>query len=455
MKKKRKQNSSSIMLRSFIWVITLIMLISSLAMVVSIGNQLLEMTRENSDGIIDSLEETIIDDDGDWNKWVLNNTLDTSTSYVHVVNQRGDAKRENYYSPGTKKLLSTQKTKVPLIKNLYYRQGRGFYYYSEGRAKGIDYKLWVNLDEQIEILERAVAVTLVILLLTLIISPLYINVIAERITNSLKKLTNSAEKATTTSTEQNATLLVPDSPTEVTNLANSFNRLLAQVYKQNEKDKLFVSNAAHELRTPIAAIRSHAQLIQRRGHEHPEVIDKSIQYINDESYQMQALVDELLTLSRAGRVELEMMPVNLAKLVQTVVTKLDSVTTQSIDIQASAGASVVANAESLQQILTNIITNASKYSPSDSQIKIKIVDGNQPVISIYDTGSGISQEDKEHIFEQFYRSPEVRGTIQGTGLGLSIVKQLAELNHITIEFADNVPRGTIVKLIFNQAPENN
>ncbi|ANK60643.1 sensor histidine kinase [Loigolactobacillus backii] len=447
MKFKVKQNSASIMLRSFILMITVIILLSSMTTVFAVGHQLLETSQINSFNIIGSLKKAVIDGNDDWKNWRLNSTLDTSTSYVQVNNRRKDATIKNYYSPGTKKLLSVKPQKIPFIKRLYYRKDVGPLYYNTGHARGIDYELWTNLNSQLETLERVVLVAIIILILTLMISPLYIHAIADRLTNSLTKLTASAESISTKPSQQATQLPVPDRPTEVTNLANSFNRLLNRLYQQSEKEKLFVSNAAHELRTPIATIRSHAQLIQRRGEEHPEIIRKSVNYINDESHQMQALVDSLLTLSRADRLVLDFSEFDLSQALAKVVNKMTPLVQQKIITEIPPNIKITAHEASINQIVVNLLNNANKYSAKDSEIRLILKkSANTVLIQVIDQGIGISTVDKEHIFERFYRNAEIRGSIPGTGLGLAIVKQLADLNHIKLKISDNHPQGTIFSL---------
>ncbi|KRM12846.1 HAMP domain-containing sensor histidine kinase [Paucilactobacillus suebicus] len=446
--KQRKENSASIMLRSFILLVTIIIFVASISTVVAVGHELLETSNYNSSKIITSLKNTVIDGDHDWRNWRINNTLDTSTSYVHVHNMRKDAKTKNYYSPGTEKLLSKKMTEIPLIKNLYYRSNAGFYYYGTGHSRGIDYQLWTKVNNELELLIRIVAVLIVILLLTVVISPIYIRVITRRLTSPLSDLTESAESISKDGNRQ-LSLPVPDKPTEVTNLATSFNRLLDELEKKSEKEKLFVSNAAHELRTPIATIRSHAQLIQRRGREHPEIIPKSIEYINDESHQMQSLVDELLTLSRADRMTLDFDNYDLSQSLNNISDRLNAAIKQKINRQIEKDIRITANEESIEQIVTSLLSNAAKYSPNDSVITLKLDRINDVTqISVIDEGRGINDEDKPHIFDRFYRSNDVRGSIAGTGLGLSIANELSSLNHAQLSVSDNHPHGSIFTITF-------
>lgn len=454
MKKRGKlqQNSSAIILRSFTSLIIIIILLSSISTVVAIGHQLLETSQINSANIISSLKKTVIDGDDDWKAWRINSTLDTSTSYVHVINMRTDAKRKNYYSPDTDDLLESKRNKIPFVHNLYYSGHTGFLYYESGHARGIKYELWTKLDNQLEILERVIIVTIIILILTLLISPLYVRLIANRLTEALESLTSSADNISSNSTmgiREEIKLPVPEKPTEVTNLAVSFNRLLKQLYQQTEAEKSFVSNAAHELRTPIATIRSHAQLIQRRGKKHPEVIERSVGYINEESHQMQTLVEELLTLSRADRLVYNLELYDISTNLNNLINKVTPVLEQQIVTNIPDNIKIKANKESIEKIISSFISNAGKYSPPHSTISLTLKqNGNHTTIAVADEGTGISPDDRQHLFERFYRSSDVRGITSGTGLGLAIAKQLADLNNATIAVTDNVPHGSIFTLIF-------
>ena len=105
---------------------------------------------------------------------------------------------------------------------------------------------------------------------------------------------------------------------------------------------------------------------------------------------------------------------------------------------------MVTNVNNLQQILVTLIDNAQKYSPKNSTITVQQVETvNAIIITIADQGLGISDEDKAHIFDRFYRGKEARDTkIEGTGLGLAITSRMAELIYANLEVTDNTPQGT-------------
>ncbi|MFT8823464.1 ATP-binding protein [Liquorilactobacillus satsumensis] len=446
---KKNQSSDAIMLRSFLILITTIIISFSIITVVAVGHQLLETSRMNSTNIIKSLERTVIDGDHDWKQWRFNSTLNTSTSYVHVRNLRHHAKIKNYYSPETKRLLEIKPQKIFLIHGLYYRSKIGFLLYKTGKAKGIYYSLWIKLNSQFEILERVIIITAIILVLTLLTLPLYIRIVAQRLTGPLSQLTKSTETISLKKTQTTDKLPVPSSPTEVSQLATSFNRLLTNLYDKTEKEKVFVSNAAHELRTPIATIQSHVQLIQRHGTKHPEIINDSLSYIHQESNQMAKLIEELLTLSKVDKINLALKKYDLSMSLGKLTKELTLILPQKIAAQIPSGIFITAHQKSIEQILIILLNNASKYSPQNSKIELSLAKkSNLVIIEVADTGKGIANQDKKHIFERFYRANDIRGTISGTGLGLAIARQLAFLNQADLNVRDNIPQGTIFSLMF-------
>lgn len=453
--KKKNQSSATIMLRSLMLMVSILTFVFAFAILLATGHQLLEETQANSDSIITSLKKAEIDGNDDWEAWRRNSTLNTSTSYVFVRNNRKDAKVKYYYSPRAKKLLSVKPIELPINNHLYYRPHFGLLFRRTGHARGIYYTLWLSMNAYVALLLRIMLVTLIVLVLTLIVSPLYIRGLAKRLTDPLKSLSIATRHASTASGSKRPQLPVPNRPSEVTEVAQNFNRLLTQLVEREEQQKLFVSNAAHELRTPIATIRSHAQLIERRGQEHPEIINKSIGYIDEGSHQMETLVENLLTLSRADRLTYEQSDYDLSTSLATIVTKIQPAIPQTIVTHISEAVHIIAHADSIEKIITNFLNNASKYSPADTTITVTLnVINGVPALSVIDEGPGISAEDKQHIFERFYRGSETRGTIAGTGLGMAIAKQLADVNHATITIEDNHPTGSIFTLSFEQLAES-
>lgn len=164
---------------------------------------------------------------------------------------------------------------------------------------------------------------------------------------------------------------------------------------------------------------------------------------------MADLIEKLLTLSRADQMRLPLKSYNLSRSLQTIGNKFQKILPQKLALLLPEKISVTADQQTVEQIVANLLTNASKYSPANSVVTLILKQSpQQTTIQIYDQGMGISPEEKKHIFERFYRSNNVRGSIAGTGLGLAIVAQLAALNQLKLTVSDNVPQGSIFSLIF-------
>ncbi|GAP00548.1 sensor histidine kinase [Fructobacillus ficulneus] len=453
-KNKEKQTSASIMLRHLLKMMVTFTLLFSLAIILAISHQLLTEVATNSEHITHSLKKTKIDSDHDWHYWRKNSTLDTSYSYVYVHNVRKNAAVEHYFSPKADDILAIKPIKVPLISNLYFRPGFGLLYHRLVYSDGIYYTLWQSLSPQLAVLNRIILVTLAILVLTLITTPLYIKRLTRRLTDPLTELSEKTKLINSLKEPGTSQLPVPVQPSEVTDLATNFNDLLTVLGKRQEQKEIFILNAAHELRTPIATIRSNAQLIERHGHAHPEIIDQSVAYITEESRAMQQLIDNLLTQIRANQLVVDFQRVDLTVIIQETINKVQKSISQPIIFNGPASLAVTSHGGAIEQILTNFIMNAGKYSPTDQPILINLNqdDSGTCTIAVQDNGSGIKEADKAHVFEHFFRSDEVRSSVPGTGLGLPISAHLAQVIDGTITIRDNHPQGTIFQLSLPATP---
>jgi signal transduction histidine kinase len=198
------------------------------------------------------------------------------------------------------------------------------------------------------------------------------------------------------------------------------------------------------LRTPIAGIKGNVKLIQRRADEHPEVVPESLNYIEAESDKMQNLVESLLALSKVDKVELSFIGVDVLATINETAGVMRRQIDQTIQVSGVETSRVVTNKNSLQQILVTLLDNAQKYSPKDSIIEINQIETDSEIqISVADQGIGMSEEDKQHIFDRFYRGEAARNAkIEGTGLGLAITARMAELIYAKLTVTNNQPNGT-------------
>jgi signal transduction histidine kinase len=222
----------------------------------------------------------------------------------------------------------------------------------------------------------------------------------------------------------------------------------AALEELNRLKSEFISIASHELRTPMTTIMGFSELLL--DHETPaETRERWLAFINQESRQLSALVDNLLDVSRieTGRLFLQPVPVDLCAAIDEVLAPLAASApyhTLSANLARDAGRAQ-ADPEKLRQILMNLIGNAIKYSPNGGRIGVtaRRGPGDRVSVAVSDEGVGIPPEYRERIFDRFQRvdSSETRA-IRGTGLGLYIVRHLVELHGGTIEVESEPGRGT-------------
>jgi len=212
---------------------------------------------------------------------------------------------------------------------------------------------------------------------------------------------------------------------ELQPLEQSINELLLRIRQADAQQIRFVSDASHELRTPIAVIQGYANLLDRWGSEDPEVLQEGIQAIKAESEQMKILVDQLLFLARgdSGRQNLqptEFLLEDLAKEIYEESVMIDEKHKYDLILQGSF--SVTADFGMLKQAVRILIDNAVKYTPAGERITLVVMknDRGEPTIAVQDSGAGISKGNLEKVFDRFFRADNTRKQTSGSGLGLSI-----------------------------------
>lgn len=433
--------SAHIMIQTTMRLVLSITILMGLAIIVATGHQLYEQTAINSNHLAQSLKKVTIDSNRDWQGWRQNSNVDVSSQYfvtVHDLRKHRDA--EHYYTPGAKQLLG-HRAKVKLTTHLFYAKGAGLLYRQVSQAHGIRYITWQRMNMEVAVLLRIITITIIIAIIACLISIVAVRQLASRITAPLVSLSDETENLSRKPANEKQALPVPTNPAEVKQLAQSFNHLLSERYAHEQEYQLFIMNATHELKTPIASVYSNAQLIDRHGRDHPEIIPRSIQYILQESRQMRSLINQLLNLSRADN-GVATYPVNLSTTVETSLKALEPTLTQELVTEIEPDCWSSATTSLIEQIANNLVNNAAKYSPEDSQITVSLkADSGVVHLSVVDQGPGISQKDLPHIFDRFYRSSEVRGKVSGTGLGLAIVQQCVNLCNGSVKVSQQSPTG--------------
>lgn len=239
---------------------------------------------------------------------------------------------------------------------------------------------------------------------------------------------------------------------ELKDLTQSINAMLERVDRAYRAQARFVSDASHELRTPIAVIQGYANLLDRWGKDDPDAMQESITAIRAEADSMKALVEQLLFLARGDNDSMKVEPevLDLTALAGQI-SKEAAMIDASHPYATCWDAPVYVNADLglVKQALRILTDNAAKYTPKGGHITLKVEQqGGFARASVTDEGQGISPEALPHIFERFYRTDESRARqTGGAGLGLSIAKWIAQRHGGWLEAASRQGVGTRITLV--------
>lgn len=242
-----------------------------------------------------------------------------------------------------------------------------------------------------------------------------------------------------------------DSHDELKELAATFNEMLDRIQSSFEQQNVFVSDASHELRTPIAVIQGYANLLQRWGKENPEVLEESIQAIKGEADYMKELVEKLLFLASADKKKqhIEIAPVDLRDLLEEVVRESQLIdSNHHISSAINDNISLNGDRALLKQALRIFVDNSRKFTPSGGFIKLNgSIKGENAVITVEDNGCGIAADDLPFIFNRFYKSDKSRTREgSGVGLGLSIAKWIIDQHRGELKAESTPQQGTKIIL---------
>ena len=224
-------------------------------------------------------------------------------------------------------------------------------------------------------------------------------------------------------------------------------RAIRPIQSNVEAMRRFMADAAHELRTPVATVRTHAEVELKRA-PHDEETDASLRTILNESGRLTALVGDLLTLARvdSGERVLQRERVYLDDIVSDATAGV-SVIAREKGIRLAQGkyeqAAVVGDPRLLRQLVTILLDNALKFTEAGGEICVDVFAENESAIArVSDTGFGISSTDIPHVFDRFFRSEQARTLTSGAGLGLSIARFIVEAHGGQIVVTSTVGKGS-------------
>ncbi|NDJ19716.1 sensor histidine kinase [Myxacorys almedinensis] len=256
--------------------------------------------------------------------------------------------------------------------------------------------------------------------------------IALRIRRSLQPLQEMSQMAGVISAEDlgEAKLQLRHAPSEVKELAQTFNMMLSRLSEAWEQQRQFVSNVSHELRTPLTVVYGYLQSLLRRSTNLNDYQREALETATSEADRTIHLLQDLLDLARAdsGYIRFNLEPLVLNDLVVEVAGMAERFSNRSIMVNAVGDVEAIGDRDRLNQVLINLIDNAVKYSEPEQPIVLTLEQSDrQAVIRVCDRGVGIPLHDQSRIFERFYRVDDSRTRLTGGhGLGLAIVKTLVE-----------------------------
>lgn len=279
------------------------------------------------------------------------------------------------------------------------------------------------------------------------------NLVSRRMLKPIDNITKAAREISISDLNQKIEFV--DNDDELSRLASTFNDMIERLRVSFEKQNAFVSDASHELRTPISVIRGYVDLIDGWGKEDKAVLDEAITAIQNEAYNMESLVEKLLFLARSdtGRLAVTKEKFSLDILIEEIITEYDIIYPERVlKTYAKKDSQLWADRSLIKQALRALIDNGIKFSPEKSEINITVKkDSNNLTISVKDRGIGIPQGRIDRIFERFFRVDSSRGKkTGGTGLGLSIVQIIVNAHGGKIEVESELGQGTVMSITLPQ-----
>lgn len=231
---------------------------------------------------------------------------------------------------------------------------------------------------------------------------------------------------------------------ELTKMAQTFNRMMDLLETNYKKQEQFVSDASHELKTPLTVVESYAKLLKRWGKEKPEVLEEAVEAIYSESVRMKEMAQQMLLLAEdESQFKVDCQKIDLVEVAKESALNLERAFGRSIIVDAATNkVELEGDPQKIKQLLFILLDNAIKYSAAPVQITVASVEA-EAQIAITDRGIGIPKDELDNVYNRFYRvdKSRTRGT-GGTGLGLPLAKRIVDAHHGKIELVSKEGEGT-------------
>jgi two-component system OmpR family sensor kinase len=329
------------------------------------------------------------------------------------------------------------------------------------QVRGSPYTLIVlrSLHDQEDLLERASYALLIAVPLALLLASIGGYFLARKSLAPVVRMSATAARIGAANLHER--LPVANERDELGGLAQVINDLLARLDKSFEQQRRFMADASHELRTPIAIMRSEAEVALSDSETSNAQLRESIAIFKDETKRLTGIVEDLFMLARADAGQYQLTPKEfyldeLAGEVARAVRTLIAEKGLTLQLDAAEEMPFRGDENLLRRLLLNLVDNAIKYTSTGGAVTVSCkTDENRYVVTVSDTGPGISAAAQPHIFDRFYRADSARsraeddssGLTSGAGLGLSIARWIAEAHDGTVELFHSSAAGSVFQLI--------
>jgi two-component system, OmpR family, sensor kinase len=256
-------------------------------------------------------------------------------------------------------------------------------------------------------------------------------------------------------------LAISNQRDELGQLALSFNQLLDRLEESFERQRRFIADASHELRTPVAILRGETEVTLSRPDRSPGEYRETLGILREESQRLAHIIEDLFTLTRADAGQYPLTPRDfyLDELASDVLRHSRSLAiAKRIALTSSIESELLLNGDEalLRRLLLNLLDNAIKYTPEGGTVNIECrKEGTQVIVSVTDTGPGIPADLQHRIFERFFRADKARSRSEsdggGAGLGLSIARWIAEAHHGRLQLTRSDASGSTFTAILPAA----
>lgn len=416
--------------------------------------------RLNDQQIESTVEEDLITTNDYVSKVISNINIENRDDIIDLYAKSSEmaitcyTSSEGYVAYGNKKYNPTPEQMMAMFKSTnnelsFKHHNEVLAYGTKNMINGQEYYIYVQKDTSGQ--KSAIANSAILILgCVFLTGSIVFLVIADIIVKPLTRLTNAIKELSNGNYNVRVDNVGQD---EISKLNQGFNQMARQLAKQDETRQKFISDISHEFQTPLTSIQGFANILKEE--DLPK--EQRVKYANIILYnskRLSSLAKNMLQLTLLDREEIELELTNYSLVEQmnrVISTQENQAMEKNIEIvfeMPKKEIFIEGDEQRLEQVWTNIISNAIKYTNEGGLITITMKKNSKDIeISIEDTGIGMSKEVVSHIFERFYREDKARN-VEGNGLGLAIVKSIVDLHHGKIDILSQVDVGTnfIVRL---------